>query len=107
MHCPADTQLGGGLCFEPTTRSATDVITAVGICSSAQRRLPTAAELALAFNNLSAPQADQWVDQVPVPDGPSSFVGGALSENTSRSISFDVVTYSLSLPYRCVTTPTN
>ena len=105
VHCPSGMQLNAGLCFETVLRPATDFTTAVATCAQAQRRLPDVGELALVFSNSGAPQDWQWFGQ-PFFDG-KGVDAAALSENSSRQISFQMSEAGASLAYRCVTVPTN
>lgn len=101
LHCPAGLTQGGDLCFELTPRTAANWLTAVQTCSGLDRRLPTAGELAVVFNNVGASQPFQWTSIL------SASNGTVLSNDASRQLQVGYSTYTATEPYRCVSDATN
>src|SRR5688500_4066909 len=56
LHCPGDLVRSGDVCFEFEQREPAPLETALARCASDGLRLPTAGELALAFERLGAGQ---------------------------------------------------
>jgi hypothetical protein len=75
----------------------------------AQLRLPSAGELALAFDHLGAPQEAQWSTTEYSDDNGSTinYFGTRIAENASRTISFSTVPTDAIMPFRWVTSATN
>lgn len=110
LHCPSDLLQAADICVEPDLRAGATLPDALQTCVRVGRRLPTLAELALAFDHLGAPQPSQWVatqyfDQSA---GGTSILGGLLSDDGSRTLQFGADSASVhTQPYRCVTSATN
>lgn len=107
-HCPADLRPAADICFEDSLRSGATLANALQACAGAGLRLPTLAELTLAFDHLGAPQPSQWVSTqyFDTNGNATSLLGTLLGENASRVIQFgtdDALTHTQ--PYRCVTSP--
>jgi hypothetical protein len=103
----------GDICFESDTRFDATWLEAVATCARAQMRLPTAAELALVYDHLGAPQFDEWVSGYyvdntgPPPGNGGPSYGQTLYDTSSRQLAFRIRSlYSTTPDYRCVTSPT-
>jgi hypothetical protein len=104
-HCPAGLQRAADLCFEPSLRPAATLPDALKTCASAQRRLPSDAELALVFDHSGAPQQFQWVatHATDIADTTTYTKGSAMREDDSRTLilsAFDAT--GVTWAYRCV-----
>ncbi len=110
LHCSSDLLQAADICVEPGLRTVATFGDALQTCATAGRRLPTLAELALAFDHLGASQPSQWVStQYVDSNGPNtSFLAGLLGDDGSRALQFgyDATTVHTE-PYRCVTSATN
>ena len=110
LHCASDLLRAADICVEPALRADATFGRALQACASAGRRLPTVAELALAFEHLGAPQPSQWVatqyfDQSA---GGTSLLAGLLGNDGSRTLQFGADSASVHIqPYRCVSSATN
>jgi hypothetical protein len=112
--CPSSTlHRAGDICFETDTRSGATWLEAVANCARAQMRLPTAAELALAYDHLGAPQLHEWVAGYYIdntgtpPSGGGPAYGETLTNTASRQLNYDIRPVTSTVPeYRCVTSPT-
>ncbi|MGI8430244.1 MAG: hypothetical protein ACR2OB_13315 [Solirubrobacteraceae bacterium] len=109
LHCPQGLQRAADTCFEPALRPAATFPDALGTCAVAQRRLPSASELALVFDHLGAPQENEWIATPYVAEisGVLQHLGTLLAEDTSRKIRAFADVSPNSWSYRCVTSPTN
>ena len=111
-HCPSGLHRAGDLCFEPEPRSGASWRDALATCARAQMTLPTAGQLALAYDHLGAPQFDEWVagyyvdNTGPPPSNGGPAYGQTLYDTSSRDLSFHIYPMSSTTPvYRCVTSP--
>jgi hypothetical protein len=111
LRCPGDLVRSGDVCFESERRDSASLDTALVRCASDGLRLPTDAELALAFERLDAGQPPHWVASHSFDTTDDRTVGAALQTRDDRTL---VLTWgawssggSVSFPYRCVTSPTN
>jgi hypothetical protein len=107
-RCPSGMRRAGGLCFEDSLRIDT-FQDALRTCAAAGRWLPSAGELALAFEHLAADQPGQWV-ATPYTDNRGTSTEDAASylySNSSREVKFTTIAPSFPLHYRCVTSATN
>ncbi|MGI8411581.1 MAG: hypothetical protein ACR2QA_03615 [Solirubrobacteraceae bacterium] len=88
LHCPDGLQRAADTCFEFVLRPAATIPDALGTCAGAQRRLPSAGELALVFDHLGAPQGNEWVATPYSAEikGVLQRLGTLLAEDTSRKI---------------------
>jgi hypothetical protein len=104
-HCPAGLQRAADLCFETSLRPQATLDVALKTCASAQRRLPTDAELALIFDHSGAPQPFQWVATHATDiNGSNTYTkASALREDESRNIIFSAFDVSVTFNYVCVT----
>ncbi|TMK40479.1 MAG: hypothetical protein E6G56_07405 [Actinobacteria bacterium] len=109
LHCPADTQQAGDVCFERPLRTAATFEDALKTCARAGRRLPSDAELTAVFEHSGAPQAQQWVatHHRDANGTALSALGATLEEDTSRNFGFRDTPLSNTFPFRCVTSPAN
>jgi hypothetical protein len=109
LHCPAGTQRAADLCFERSLRTAATFEGALKTCARANRRLPTDAELVVAFENSGAPQQQQWVATHHRDSNGTtlSALGSTLEEDSSRAVSFRDTPLFNAFPFRCVTSPAN
>lgn len=113
--CPSsDLHRAGDICFEAETRPGATWLDALATCARAQRRLPTAAELALAYDHLGAPQPHEWVsgyfidNTSPPPSSGGPAYGETLTNTASRKLNYDNWPIDSTAPeYRCVTSPTS
>jgi hypothetical protein len=95
------------VCLETTVRSDATFETALQTCASAGRRLPSAAELVLAFEHLGAPQPLEWVASYSFDSNAGQFQANVLGNHPDRTIEIDTLNHHQMFPYRCVTSPTN
>jgi hypothetical protein len=105
LHCPSGLLRAADICVEFSLRPAAGWLGAVETCASAQRRLPDAGELALAFDHLGAPQELQWLSTF-FGDG-SGDSAPLLYEDASRKIHPAFAALGTTFSYRCVTSATN
>jgi hypothetical protein len=99
LVCPTGTTLSTGVCIENSTRSATDVSSAVRNCASDGRRLPSPGELSTfrEIDGITLATAGEWTDDVADITHDSSFDYLAVTDNGNG-----VVPADHSLAYRCV-----
>jgi hypothetical protein len=115
LHCPAGLQQAADICFEPTPRGYARWQDALKTCASAQLRLPSPAELALAFDHSGAPQDPEWTSTAfrdSVWNGTTNNVQQLVTiieQNASRDIQTNYAENSSAVffHYRCVTNATN
>jgi len=89
-----------GVCFEDSVRTSTDLESAMGICGSAGRRLPSPGELS-AYSGSHTIQNGEQTDTL--------FINGSTRESVIVSpsgLGFNLSTTD-NLPYRCVALPSN
>jgi hypothetical protein len=98
------------LCFDPIERSQATWTDALKTCALAGLRLPTAGELAQAFNDLDAVQDYQWTTLQYTYLNSAGFevvVATLLAQDPSRNIQIGFDSVGLHYPFRCVTTAYN
>jgi hypothetical protein len=109
QRCPKRLGRAGDICFEHALRAGATLETALRRCAAAGLRMPTAAELALAFERLRAPQPSQWTAAVFMDStyGTDATAYGAVLRNgRDRSLVFGwAASRGAVMPYRCVTSP--
>jgi hypothetical protein len=109
LRCPADTQLAGGLCFESSARQASDFSFAATHCAATNqgnRRLPSYAELVAlwATNADIISPGGELTSDFSQADSPPGAISVAVIQPSGG---FSFTDGTVSLPFRCVTTPTN
>jgi hypothetical protein len=110
LHCAAGLHRGTDLCFEDNERAPAPYTTALKTCALARRRLPDEGELAVVFDNLGAPQDEQWVVShyyVSRPNQSDQVVASLLAEDPARTLLLNGDLVSKEHAYRCVTSATN
>ncbi len=112
LRCPSGMRRAADLCFDANLRNSAQYDKALKACASAGLRLPSDAELVLAFEHLGAPQTYEWVStqytDVRDPGSGPVFLASYVSEDASRQLSFGYAGLpGSSIPFRCVTTATN
>jgi hypothetical protein len=105
LRCPTGMLRAGNLCVDFAARPPATLANALQTCASAGLRLADAGELALAFNNLGAPQPYEWT-------GATTYIGATeygqlLADNPGREIAFSYGAMTLGETYRCVSSPSN
>jgi hypothetical protein len=100
--CPSGMHQSKDLCFEVDLRTATDFRTALGTCALAGLRVPSIGEAAEAFNDLGAPQDNEWTDGFYF-EGVNA-LGVTVSEDSTRVLQFGSAALAGPMPYRCVAT---
>jgi hypothetical protein len=109
MRCPTGTQLAGGLCFESTARQSSSFLSAVGLCTATNlgnRWLPSYAALQALYAtnaNIISPGGELTANVSKAENPPGAISVAVIRANGD----LDFVDGTVSLPYRCVTTPTN
>jgi hypothetical protein len=109
LRCPGGTQLAGGLCFESSPRQASRFSSAASGCTATNlgnRRLPSYADLLALWStnaNIISPGGELTSD-FSLADSPPGAISVAIIESGGD---FRFTDGTVSLPYRCVTTPTN
>jgi hypothetical protein len=109
LHCRPGLYRAADLCFDPDPRPDLTMANALKTCASAQMRLPSAGELALVFDHVSAQQIPEWVDTEAASsvDQEIHFWGTTLQQDSSRVLSFGALGPAQAAPFRCVTSASN
>ena len=105
LHCPGNLDRAADLCYEVDTRPSAKYHEALKACALDQRRLPTAGELALVYDHLSANQNYEWTVGY-FTDGGAS-LAPVLGQNSTRVVLPAANTTNVDTAFRCVTSATN
>jgi hypothetical protein len=108
-HCPTGLVKAPneGLCFDANERQPASWTAALSTCAQAGLQLPSAGELAQAFDDLGAGQDYQWTSAAHYQASATTFFALTLANNSSRVILPGQNALELSSPYRCVTYASN
>jgi hypothetical protein len=109
LQCPAGLNTAADVCYEPTVRVPTTWEAAIATCARAQRRLPTAPELALVFDHGGATQPNEFTATAYTEfrPNPPQLLATYLSQNAARQLAAGATDRAIALQYRCVTSPGN
>ena len=106
-RCASDMQLIEGLCIELNERAQGNFNNAAAKCESLGRRLPDFGEMTEVLNASGAPSDSLWTSDVTEFEGSGTFDAIAAGQNSNRQLEYFSVDVEASLPYLCVSTPTD